>query len=305
VSEADAALYRAKAAGRGRVELFDEEMRQSSHAQLELRAELQLALENNELRLHYQPIVELPSRRVLGYEALLRWQHPTRGLLPPAEFLATIADGDLDVPVTRWVLRRACEDIVALTRTGEEPPYLSVNLSPRQLSRSDLVSDVAAAAASAGLPTSQLWLEITEEHLVDHRHRPVLDALRTLGCQIALDDFGTGYSGLTYLQQLPVDAIKVDRSYVARICTDRISAGITSAVTGLAEVLGIRILAEGVETEEQAELLTAMGVRVAQGFLFGRPVPIEDYLVTVNDSIATGWLGAPSPGGVDPAAAIF
>jgi diguanylate cyclase (GGDEF)-like protein/PAS domain S-box-containing protein len=292
VSEADAALYRAKAAGRGRTELFDEEMRQSSHAQLELRAELELALENNELRLHYQPFVELPSGRVHGYEALLRWQHPTRGLLYPAEFLNAITDGDLDIPVTRWVLRRACADIGALARGDDDPPYLSVNLSPRQLSRSDLVSDVAAAAACAGLPTTRLWLEITEEHLVDHRHRPVLDALRSLGCRIALDDFGTGYSGLTYLQQLPVDAIKIDRSYVARVCTDRISAGITSAVTGLADVLGIHILAEGVETTEQAELLTDMGIRVAQGFLFGRPAPIEDYesqpLVTVNDWITTG-----------------
>jgi diguanylate cyclase (GGDEF)-like protein/PAS domain S-box-containing protein len=303
VSEADAALYRAKAAGRGRAELFDEQMRQSSHAQLELRAQLQLALENNELRLHYQPLVELATGRVLGYEALLRWQHPTRGLLPPAEFLDAIADGDLDVPVTRWVLRRACEDIKMLPYDDDhEPPTLSVNLSPRQLSRSELVSDVASAAARADLPTSRLWLEITEEHLVDHRHRPVLDALRSLGCRIALDDFGTGYSGLTYLQQLPVDAIKVDRSYVAKICTDRISAGITSAVTGLAEVLGILILAEGVETEEQAQLLAAMGVPAAQGFLFGRPAPIESYLavtgtlpeqrrqplVTVNDSITTG-----------------
>jgi diguanylate cyclase (GGDEF)-like protein/PAS domain S-box-containing protein len=277
LSEADAALYRAKDAGRGRHVLFDEEMRQTSQAQLEQRAQLELALANNELRLHYQPIVELTTDRVVGYEALLRWQHPQRGLLLPGEFLATIVDGDLDVPVTRWVLNQACQDIASLGAGSGEAPYLSVNLSPRQLSRSELATEVAAAAARANFPATRLWLEITEEHLVDRRHRPVLDALRSLGCQIALDDFGTGYSGLTYLQQLPVDTIKIDRSYIARICIDRASAGITAAVNGLGEVLNIRILAEGVETEEQAEMLRTMGVRVAQGYLFGRPAPISDY----------------------------
>lgn len=278
VSEADAALYRAKSAGRGRHVLFDEEMRKTTHAQLELRAQLELALAENQLRLHYQPIVELPMRQIIGYEALLRWQHPRRGLLMPGEFLPAIADGDLDVPVTRWVLNQACQDIVALSAGRGEVPYLSVNLSPRQLCRPELGTEIVAAAARAGFPIGQLWLEITEEHLVDRRHRPALDALRALGCHIALDDFGTGYSGLTYLQQLPVDAIKIDRSYVARVCVDRASASITAAVNGLGAVLGIGILAEGVETEEQAEMLTAMGVQAAQGYLFGRPAPITDHM---------------------------
>ena len=277
VYEADAALYRAKAAGRGRHVFFDEEMRQTSQAQLELRAQLELALADEQFRLHYQPIVELATDQVIGYEALLRWQHPRRGLLLPGEFLGVIADGDLDVPVTRWVLNQACQDIATLGRQRGESPYLSVNLSPRQLSRPEIVTDVAAAAARAGLPVTQLWLEITEEHLVDRRHRPVLDALKSLGCFIALDDFGTGYSGLTYLQELPVDAIKIDRSYISRICVDRASAGITAAVNGLGDVLEIGILAEGVETEEQADLLRRMGVHAAQGYLFGRPAPISDY----------------------------
>ena len=276
VAEADAALYRAKAAGRGRFEMFDEEMRQSSHAELELRAQLERALDNDELRLHYQPIVALPSGEVLGYEALLRWQHPQRGLLSPAEFLSVITDGDLDVPVTQWVLRKACADIASIS-AGEHAPYVSVNLSPRQLSRTDLVDDVAAAASDAGLPISRLWLEITEEHVVDRRYRSTLDALQQMGCRIALDDFGTGYSGLVYLQQLPVNALKIDRSYVARVCTDRVSAGITASVTSLASVLGIEVVAEGVETEAQAKLLATMGVTVAQGYLFGRAVPIADH----------------------------
>ena len=275
IAEADAALYRAKAAGRGRAEMFDEEMRQSSHAQLEIRAELEVALENDELRLHYQPIVELTTGHVLGFEALLRWDHPRRGLLSPVDFLPVIADGDLDLPVTQWVLHRACEDIARLT-TDEWAPYISVNLSPRQLSRMDLVDDVARAARDAGLPTERVWLELTEEHLVDRRHRPVLDSLHALGCRIALDDFGTGYSGLTYLQQLPVDALKIDRSYVARVCSDPISAGITAAVVELAAVLGLLVVAEGVEEREEANALEAMGIRIAQGYLYGRPRPIHE-----------------------------
>ena len=275
IAEADAALYRAKAAGRGRAEMFDEEMRQNSYAQLEIRAELEAALENDELRLHYQPIIELASERVLGYEALLRWNHPTRGLLSPVDFLPVIADGDLDLPVTQWVLRRACQDIAGLA-TDDWAPYVSVNLSARQLSRMELADDVASAALDAGLPIERLWLELTEEHLVDRRHRPVLDTLHALGCRIALDDFGTGYSGLTYLQQLPVDALKIDRSYVARICSDPVSAGITAAVADLAGVLGLAVVAEGVEQPEEAHALAAMGISVAQGYLYGRPRPLDE-----------------------------
>ena len=255
--------------------MFDEEMRQNSYAQLEIRAELEAALENDELRLHYQPIIELASERVLGYEALLRWNHPTRGLLSPVDFLPVIADGDLDLPVTQWVLRRACQDIAGLA-TDDWAPYVSVNLSARQLSRMELADDVASAALDAGLPIERLWLELTEEHLVDRRHRPVLDTLHALGCRIALDDFGTGYSGLTYLQQLPVDALKIDRSYVARICSDPVSAGITAAVADLAGVLGLAVVAEGVEQPEEAHALAAMGISVAQGYLYGRPRPLDE-----------------------------
>jgi diguanylate cyclase (GGDEF)-like protein/PAS domain S-box-containing protein len=296
IAEADAGLYGAKAAGRGRVVMFDEEMRQTSYAQLEIRAELEVALERDELRLHYQPIVELPTGRVLGYEALLRWNHPTRGLLSPIDFLSVIADGDLDLPVTQWVLRRACQDIARLT-TDDWAPYISVNLSARQLSRMELADDVMNAARDAGLPIERLWLELTEEHLVDRRHRPVLETLHALGCRIALDDFGTGYSGLTYLQQLPVDALKIDRSYVSRICTDPVSAGITTAVADLACVLGLAVVAEGVETHEEAAALAAMGIRVAQGYLYGRPRAISDLggpRVIPNQRETAVWLSLSS-----------
>jgi diguanylate cyclase (GGDEF)-like protein/PAS domain S-box-containing protein len=309
VVEADSALYRAKAAGRGRYEMYDDDMRQSSLAQLTLRAELADALAREEFRLYYQPIVDLPTGRPLGYEALLRWDHPTRGLLLPADFLPVITDGDLDSPVTQWVLQRACEDIVGVSRLTGEQPYVSVNLSARQLSRPELVADVEDALRSSGLSARRLWLEITEEHLIDRRHRPMLDRLQALGCRIVLDDFGTGYSGLTYLQQLPVNVLKIDREFIARVGTDRVSSGITSAMADLAEVLGIKVVAEGVETLEQAELLRGMGIALAQGYFFGRPAPLRDGLpscvgtadlprprdrrlgqplATVNDSMNTG-----------------
>jgi len=274
IGEADAALYRAKAAGRGRFELFDEAMRQSSIAHLELRTQLVDALRNDELRLHYQPIVDLPTGAVRGYEALLRWEHPDRGLLLPADFLAIVTEGDLDAPVTQWVLRRACQDLVGMEGVGGTLPFVSVNLSPRQLMRADLDVDVASALVDAGLAPERLWLEITEEHLVDDRHRPTVERLSRLGCVVVLDDFGTGYSGLNYLQRLPVQVLKIDREFIARLCTDRVSAGITATVVGLADVLGVQVVAEGVETLEQAQLLRQMGVPLVQGFFFGRPAPL-------------------------------
>jgi diguanylate cyclase (GGDEF)-like protein/PAS domain S-box-containing protein len=311
VVEADTALYRAKSAGRGRFELYDDKMRDSSVAQLRLRSELIQALENDELRLHYQPIVDLAGGAAIGYEALLRWEHPTRGLLLPADFLAVVLDGDLDGPVTQWVLETACADIAGVNRATGSRAFVSVNLSPRQLGRSDLAAEVSAALEQAGLAARQLWLEITEEHLVDGRHRPMLDRLHALGCRIVLDDFGTGYSGLSYLQQLPVNVLKIDREFIARVGTDRVSSGITAAMADLADVLGIRVVAEGVETAAQAELLRGMGVPLAQGYFFGRPEALHDGLPaqvttrmlprprsarsvaqpdfsTVNDSMTTG-----------------
>ncbi|HEU5033994.1 MAG TPA: GGDEF domain-containing phosphodiesterase, partial [Mycobacteriales bacterium] len=297
VAEADAALYRAKAAGRGRSELFDEEMRRVSRNQTELRGQLLTALREQQLRLHYQPIVELRGNTIVGYEALLRWEHPERGLLLPAEFLAAVVDSDLDVPVTRWVLQRAATDLVELGRRSRSRPFISVNLSARQLSRPELVADVQAMTAETGLAAKRLWLEITEDNLIDHRHRPMLDRLHALGCRIALDDFGTGYSGLTYLQQMPVNVLKIDREFVARVGADRVSAGITAAVTDLADVLGITVVAEGVETAEQAELLRGMGVGMAQGYFFGRPRPLADAL---TEPATTAWTRAVTDPGVQP-----
>jgi diguanylate cyclase (GGDEF)-like protein len=272
LAEADTALYRAKAAGRGRWELFDAAMRSEALAQLALRAELGQALPEGQWRLHYQPVVDLVTGRRVGLEALLRWQHPTRGLLAPGDFLDVLEDSDLDGPVTDWVIHRACADAASWAEVDGEQPFVSVNVSPRQLSRADLASRVGEALRAAGLEPGRLWVEITEDRPIDER-QDVADVqrLRDLGVHVALDDFGTGYAGLTYLQRLPVDTVKVDRVFVAELPTDPVSRSIVRAVVGLAAVLHLRVVAEGVETVEQAQTLAQLGVRTAQGFYFGRP----------------------------------
>ncbi len=268
LAEADAALYRAKAAGRGRWEVFDTEMREASLAQLALRSELSQALEAEQFEVYYQPIVHIPDAKVLGYEALLRWQHPLRGLLLPAAFLTVLEDGDSDTPVAEWVLERACAD--AASWGGAE--FVSVNISPRQLARPELARRVAAVLERTGLSPDRLWVEITEDRPVDAR-QDIADVLRLrdLGVHVVLDDFGSGYAGLTYLQRLPADVVKIDAAFVANIVEDPVSRGIVGAVVGLAEVLGLSVVAEGVEQAAQAEVLTALGVTQGQGYLWGRP----------------------------------
>jgi diguanylate cyclase (GGDEF)-like protein len=271
LTEADTALYRAKAAGRGRWEVFDAAMREEALALLALRSELSGAADRDEFRLHYQPIVDLGSGEPIGFEALLRWEHPTRGLLAPGVFLDVLEDSDADSPVAEWVLERACSDAAAWS--GEL--FVSVNVSPRQLSRPELAIRVSDVLARTGLPPSRLWVEITEDRPLDTR-QDVADVqrLRDLGVHVALDDFGTGYAGLTYLQRLPADTVKVDMVFVQRVVDDAVSRGIVTAVVGLANALGLRVVAEGVETEEQAAALREIGVTCAQGYLWGRPAPL-------------------------------
>ena len=272
LAEADAALYRAKAAGRGRWEVFDADMRHEALAQLALRSELMQAVTSNEFVLHYQPLVRLPGAEVLGHEALLRWEHPRRGLLSPEAFLEVLEDSDSDSPVAEWVLEQACADAATWTEG-----FVSVNISPRQLARPELAQRVAAVLARTGLVPDRLWIEITEDRRVDTR-RDVADVqrLRDLGVHVALDDFGSGYAGLTYLQRLPADVVKVDRSFVSQVDVDPVSRGIVAAVNDLAAVMGLLVVAEGVDHPAQAEVLTELGITVAQGFLWGRPHPLAD-----------------------------
>jgi diguanylate cyclase (GGDEF)-like protein/PAS domain S-box-containing protein len=281
IREADAAMYRAKDGGRGRLELFDEAMRANATRRLRLDNDLRAALEEDrdELLVHYQPIVALPGGTPVGVEALVRWDHPTRGLLAPGEFIAVAEDSGAIVALGDRVLRLACEQAAAwVAELGGGEFHVSVNLASRQVAHPGIAERVADILAESGLEPSRLHLEITESALVEESEltvRNLLD-LHALGLQLVLDDFGTGYSSLAYLRRFPIDAIKIDRRFIAGLGYDGDDTTIVEAILRMAAGLRIEVVAEGVETEHQAAALVAMGCRMAQGFLWSRPVPARD-----------------------------
>jgi diguanylate cyclase (GGDEF)-like protein len=277
LAEADAALYRAKALGRDRCEIYDVELRRSAAHQLLLLGELERAVTDREFAVHYQPIVRLDSGDVVGYEALLRWVHPERGLVAPADFLSLLVDSVWDDAVADYVLERACIDLNRLSAIGDRSTFVSINVSVRQLGRADLAGRVSTALAAVGLSPDRLWVEVTEQHAVDRHHLATLERLRDIGVRIAIDDFGTGYAGLTYLQRLPADIVKIDRSFVRRITDDGASRSITGAIADLSELLGLTVVAEGVETRAQAAILRELGVTLGQGYFHGAPEPLPHW----------------------------
>ncbi len=277
--DADAAMYRAKARGRGRYEVFDEVMHARMLGRLRTENDLRAALRSDELGVFYQPIVELDSGGVEGVEALVRWEHPERGLLVPGDFISVAEDSGLIVPVGKWVLTEACRRAAAWQRTrGNRPLFVSVNVSPTQVTRGSLVDDVAAALAESGLEPSLLKLELTEKALIEDPDSlgETLEQLKALGVSLVLDDFGTGYSALGYLSRFPIDALKLDRSFVGRIGAGPRHSAIVQAVLDMARALGIAVVAKGVETSAQAERLRRMGCEYAQGFYFSAATAGED-----------------------------
>jgi diguanylate cyclase len=270
VRDADAAMYRAKELGKNRSELFDEAMHADVRRRLDVEAGLRTALERDELRLHYQPEVELASGRVLAVEALLRWEHPERGLLAPGEFIAVAEDTGLIVPIGAWVIGEACRQSAAW---GDTPVTMRVNLSARQLRDPGLVDVIREALAETGIGPHALCLELTESMLMQdvERSAAVLGELRAMGVRLALDDFGTGYSSLAYLRHLHVDRLKVDRSFMAEFDGQPAEQTIVAAIIGMARGLGLAVTAEGIETPEQLERLRALGCDAVQGFLLARP----------------------------------
>jgi diguanylate cyclase (GGDEF)-like protein len=293
---ADLAMYEAKRKGGGRVEEFAPVLYAVALRRTELEAELRVALAEQQFVVHYQSIVDLTTNELVGTEALVRWQHPTRGLLFPAEFIGAAEQSGLVVPLGVWVLKTACRQTAAwhALRPDHAPLYVSVNLAPRQLLDRTLVATVAESLCDAGLDASALCLEITEGSVIKDfgAALPVLNALRKLGVSLALDDFGTGYSSLSYLKQLPVNSVKIDRSFIADLTSDTGDSEIVRAIVGLAHTMGLSVTAEGVETVEQLELLRAMKSDHAQGYVLGRPSPAE----TLNASMAAvrpaGWSAA-------------
>ena len=279
VRDADAAMHRAKERGKSRHELFDEVMRTTAVRRLETENMLHRALERREFVVHYQPTVALDNGEVQGVEALLRWQHPERGLVPPLEFVGTAEETGLIVPIGRWVLEQACADLtrwreLRATRGDRVPLSMAVNLSARQLVHSDLIAEVADAVARHSVPPQALVLELTESLVVGEDERTVeaFTALRALGIRLAIDDFGTGYASLASLKHFPADVLKIDRAFVAGLGRDSVDTPIVAAVIGLAHELGLVAVAEGVETHRQVQVLRRLGCDYAQGHLFSRAV---------------------------------
>jgi diguanylate cyclase (GGDEF)-like protein len=274
LKKADLALYRAKTDGRGTYRFFEASMDARMRARRELELSLRAALVRAEFSVHYQPIIDIQTKEVRGFEALLRWRHPTRGLVAPADFIPLAEEIGLIVPIGEWVLRQACADAVFWPKDTQ----IAVNLSPVQFKTGNLVETVEAALTASGLSPHRLELEITEGILLENTDATLakLHELRALGVRIAMDDFGTGYSSLSYLRSFPFDKIKIDRSFINDLGQREDSLAIIRAVTGLGSSLQIATTAEGVETQEQFDRLKREGCTQAQGFLFSAALPASE-----------------------------
>ncbi len=289
--DADLALYGAKRHGRARLEVFDPSADSTGVELLATEQALRLALRHGELRLHYQPTVDLGTGRITGVEALLRWEHPQRGLVPPGEFIPAAEESGLIVSIGEWVLREACSQLASWQRTKDLAPGLqvAVNVSARQLSRPELPRTVADALAYAELDPSCLCLEITESAVIQDAETALanLEAIKRLGVSLALDDFGIGFSSLSQIRDLPpVDVIKVDRSFTAGLGQNDSDSAVVTAVLGLSRALGLKSIAEGVETDDQLGHLRDLGCDIGQGFYFARPLPADQIEPMLADGIA-------------------
>jgi diguanylate cyclase (GGDEF)-like protein len=279
VSNADAALYRAKAEGRGTFRFFEADMDQRLRERRALQQDLRSAIERGELALYYQPQARI-SGEIIGFEALVRWHHPQHGIISPNTFIPLAEESGVIVEMGEWIMREACREAASWPK----PLQIAVNLSPVQFRGGDLPRLVHAVLLETGLPPSRLELEITEGVLIDDFSRAVgtLRRLKALGVRIAMDDFGTGYSSLSYLQSFPFDKIKIDKSFISNLGCNAQSVTIVRAVIGLARGLELPVLAEGVETKEQLAFLANESCDEIQGYLIGRPLPIDSHAALIG-----------------------
>jgi len=278
LKHADAAMYLAKDKGKNNVQFYTSELADMAARQFEVEAALRLALPRGELLLHFQPKIDIASGRLVGVEALVRWLHPTRGLVLPGDFIPLAEERGLIVAIGRWVIQAACRQLRDWRLAGLKAPRVAVNLSARQFASDNLVEDLLDALALYGVAPSALEVELTESVLMadPERANEVLQQLHAIGVRIAIDDFGTGYSSLSYLKRFPAQTVKIDRSFIRGLPSDRDDTAITQAVIAMAHSLGLGVVAEGVETPEQLELLRRLGCDEAQGYLLGRPMPASD-----------------------------
>ena len=277
--QAEVARQRAKSLGGSTAVVFDDELEERASARLAMEQELRRSIERGELVVHYQPIVEVESGRVVAVEALVRWEHPERGLIPPGEFLPLAEESGLVVPLGEYVLEAACRQLQKWRNEGIASDLtVSVNVSARQFTQSDLVEVVARSLAQTGLPPEHLVLEITESTFIANIEAAAaaLQEIRRLGVGIHTDDFGTGHAALSYLRTFPVDSLKIDRSFVQGLGSDADSLAFVRAIVGLGHSLGLGVIGEGVETPEQLEILRSLGCEEAQGFYFSRPLPASE-----------------------------
>jgi diguanylate cyclase (GGDEF)-like protein/PAS domain S-box-containing protein len=288
--DADTAMYRAKGSGRARHALFDTAMHAHAVAQLEIERDLRRAVERHEMRVHYQPIVSLTSGRISGFEALVRWTHPERGPISPAQFIPIAEETGLIVPLGRWVLRQACMELAAWQRRlgNPRPCTMSVNLSSKQLNQPDLAYQIAQILVETGIAGEDLQLEITESAILEHPDaaKTILLKLKELGLRLSIDDFGTGYSSLAYLQRFPIDSLKIDRSFVQHVGsgTENDDARIARTIVMIGRNLGKSVVAEGIETDSQLALMRSVECDHAQGFLFSKAVDGDRALALLSNA---------------------
>jgi diguanylate cyclase (GGDEF)-like protein len=287
--DADAAMYQAKTGGRATYQVADDLTRQRARRRLETEQDLRRALDEGELRVHYQPQLALATREVVGLEALVRWQHPGLGMVFPDEFIPVAEETNLILPLGTWVLHQACTDLVDFRKAAprEGGLVMAVNVSAHQLSRGDLVGDVRSALDASGLPPEALSLEITESILIEgvSPTTDMLAELKEIGVRLSIDDFGTGYSSLSYIAKLPVDEIKIDRTFLVEL--DEGGGALIQGIIGLARSLGHEVVAEGIETEDQLQHLLEHGCELGQGYLLARPEPKEQVMVRLAAGAST------------------
>lgn len=278
VSQADAAMYRAKKQPNRSYCVFERHMLEDSTMALEIGNELRLAIDRNELSVHYQPIVDVRTSKTIGFEALLRWLHPVHGNISPTKFIPIAESNGLIVTIGEWVLRAACKQIIQWNRVFATETMVSVNVSIRQIAKGDFLPIVNRVLQETGVPPHLLRLEMTETVLMQNTEETIrlLCELRETGIKIGIDDFGTGYSSLSYLHKMPIDVLKIDRSFIAEIANSSKHLAIVRTIMTLAKSLNLQVVAEGIETEQQLKILENLNCQMAQGFYFARPVPAKD-----------------------------